>query len=557
MRTLADKPNICVAKRGFFLDQSQTQALACSAFGKGVELKDCLVDDLGVDDLNIASGFWRPSLVSTDIRACPLGSTSCGGGQNVSLCQPNYEGPMCAVCSEGYFSNGAECDRCEEPNLTSFTPLIAALCTFVVLLLASVCVVRRFAHRFSLAGKLALKLKVLISTYQIVGTFTWTLGTAFPSFYTEVVNIFLFMSFDITDLIPAFDCIYRSDYLAELCVVTGFPLVLVALIVLYWKVARYFSSDEAKKHKIHTRCIQAVILVTFLVYTPVASKIFRALRPCDEFKDIGTAYMPEDYTIVCDTPEHTTVVSVAYAMLVIYCVGIPVFYAALLWPKRRDIQRQCDLVNLGDKRTVKTEAELANLDAKLLSVSFLFQSYWYWWWELVEVLRKVVLAGIIALIGPGSFEQSVVLMILALGSTVLYHHFLPLRDENLLGLVASYTIFFAAFASLLVKLRSELLVSAVLDNLLVAIVVLPLIFALILSEDVIRSMNRCWCSESRRSEFRAVSVFLRDEFGRSSVQTLQHEEGSDVKGTTMLASKSKNESVPLKRKTKTKAEESI
>lgn len=516
-----------------------------------------MVDNLRVDDLNVASGFWRPLITSIDIRECPLGSTACIGGQNLSLCQPNYEGPLCAICSEGYFSNGAGCDRCEDPNLTSFAPLIAALSTVVVLLLVSVCVVRRYAHRLSLAGKLALKLKVLISTYQIVGTFTWTLGTAFPSLYTEVVNVFLFMSFDVTDLIPAFDCIYRSDYLVELCVVTGIPLFLVALILLYWKVARYMASDEAKKREIHTRIVQAVILVTFLVYTPVASKIFRALRPCDEFEDLATSYMPEDYTIVCGSAEHTTVVIVAYAMLGIYCAGIPVFYVALLWPKRRDIQRQCDLVNLGDKRTLKSEAELARLDTKLRSVSFLFQSYWYWWWELVEVLRKVVLAGIIALIGPGSFEQSIVLMILALGSTVLYHHFLPLRDENLLGLVASYSIFFAAFASLLVKLRSELLASSFLDSLLVFIVVMPLIFAIILSEDVIRSLSRCCCSESRRWEFRAVSVFVREEFGRSSVQTLQHEEVSEDKEEGMMASKSQNKSVPLEAKKMTKVEESI
>ena len=557
MLTLDGDATTCVARRGFFSDPNRNKALACSSFGQSIELEDCLVDNLRVDDLKIASGFWRPSLFSTDFRECPLGSTSCSGGQNVSLCQPNYEGPMCAVCSEGYFSNGVECDSCEDPSLTSFTPVIAAFSTLTFLLLASFLFIRRFANRFSLAGKLALKLKVLISTYQIVGTFTWTLGTAFPKFYTEVLSIFLFMSFDITDLIPGFHCIYRSDYLTELCVVTGLPLSIVALIFVYWKIARYCSSSEARKRKVHTRCIQAVILVTFLVYTPVASKIFRALRPCDAFEDIGTSYMPEDYTIVCGTTEHTAVVSVAYAMLLLYCAGIPVLYAALLWPRRRDIQRQCDLVNLGDKRTSKTDAELASLDAKLLSISFLFQSYWYWWWELVEVLRKVVLAGIITLIGPGTAEQSIVLMIVALGSTVLYHHFLPLRDENLLGLVASYTVFFAAFASLLVKVRTDFLVSPVLDTLLVVIIVSPIVFALILSEEFFRSIRRCCSLESRGSELRALSVFVRDVFGKSSVQAVHHEKGSEDKGEGMLASKSKNASVPLKAKTMTKAEKSI
>ena len=116
------------------------------------------------------------------------------------------------------------------------------------------------------------------------------------------------------------------------------------------------------------------------MYTPVASKIFRALRPCDNFEDIGKACMPEDYTIVCGTIEHATVVAVAYVMLGVYCLGIPLFYLILLWPKRHDMKRQYELVSINFKpRTSVTERELDELDEKLQSVYVLYQSYWYWW----------------------------------------------------------------------------------------------------------------------------------------------------------------------------------
>lgn len=545
MRTLDGDPTRCVAKRGFFLDRYRTKAVACSSLGEKVDLEDCLLDNLVVNDLKVVSGFWRPSLSSFDIRKCPLGSTACsggGGGSNASLCQPNYKGPLCAVCADGYFMNGVECDKCTTPNLNSFMPVIFAAVAVFIALLATFCFLRGF---FSWPnGKLAVKLKVLFTTYQIVGTFTWTLGTVFPLLFTEVASYLLFLNVDFTDAIPSFACLYGSDYFIELCFVTGFPVLLVILIIIYWTVARQITADENTRRKIYTRSIQGIILVTFLVFTPVSSKIFRALRDCVEFEDIGS-YMPEDYTVVCGSTEYENVRAVAWTAVAVYGFGTFGFYLVLLCRNRRDIQRQCELVDLGDKRTLQAEEELEALNTKLQSVSFLFKSYCYWWWELVELVRKVVLGGVIALIEPGSVEQSIVLMLLALGSTVLYHQFLPFRHENRLGLVASYTVFFAAFASLLLKVREDFLVSKVFDVLLLLIVLSPIFFALILSDSLFSSVDKCCCTDERKSGIRAVSVFLSDELGRSSLQTLQLEKGEEE---AMPFQNSKNQAVPLKAK---------
>lgn len=116
----------------------------------------------------------------------------------------------------------------------------------------------------------------------------------------------------------------------------------------------------------------------------------------------------------------------------------------------------------------------------------------------MEIIRKIFLAGLITLVAPGTAEQSIVLMLLALVSTVSYHHVLPFRDENLLGLVASYSVFFAAFASLLVKLNRDYLSSDIMDVLLVVVVLLPLGFALILTEGVIRTCEKELFREASR-----------------------------------------------------------
>ena len=514
MRSLADDPSSCVAKRGFFLGKDATKPISCALFDGFIDRTDCLEDDLRVGDLKLASGFWRPAIDSVDIRACPLGATACSGGQNLSLCKPNYDGPLCAVCSEGFFFNGEVCDICESPSLVGFTSLFAALCLTFCIATCSYIFVKRNFDQISRAGSVALKFKVLISTYQIVATFSWTLGTAFPSIYTQILGVLQFFSFDVTELFPVVHCLYRSNYLVKLLIVTCLPLLIVVFPTLaYWRWKVVRANEAGEREKVKTRSLQVLIVATFLVYTPVASKIFRALRPCDVFQDIGKAYMPEDYQIACDSADYSMILLVAYTMMVVYCVGIPVFYLVLLWPRRIDIQEQCKLAALGESRTAKEEQRMNELSDKLQVVSFLFQSYWYWWWEIVEVIRKVLLAGIITLIAPGTAEQSIVLMILALGSSVLYHHFLPLRDENLLGLVASYTVFFAAFASLLVKVEDEFLNSEVLDLLLVAVVSSPLVFGLMISEQLLRSVRKRCGSRKARASF--------------SEDTVEHERGLD------------------------------
>ena len=494
LNLIAEAGHECVSRRGFFLDKGGLP-VSCSDFKESIETKDCEKRDLHISSVRVMPGYWRPSNDSLDIRVCPLGPTACLGGASISgmTCGPSYEGPMCSLCSDGYFNNGGICEECSGPSIGSFALLIA--------LVTSILVIGALAYSFkgrSIMGKgvpasLALKLQVLLPTYQIVATFSWTLGTAFPATYAEILKILLLFSFDISDLVPALGCIYRSNYLVELVVISILPIIVFALPAVvygYWHKLTKGCSDEELIKKRKTRAFQVLIIATFVVYTPVTSKIFRALRPCDKFPDIEKSYMPEDYRIECSTGEYAVVLAVAYSMMGVYCIGVPCFYFSILWPKREEIRDQCYLIGLGDDRSAADDAKLKDLEEKHKAEQFLYRSYKYWWWELVEILRKIVLAGMIALVAPGTAEQSIILMLLALGSTVLYHHFMPFQEANLLGLVAAYTIFFAAFASLIVKFAQRFLDSALFDAVLVIIVCCPLLFGFMFTEDFLRAASR-------------------------------------------------------------------
>lgn len=597
LRTLKDETSRCVAKRGFFLGKNGRTAVSCSVLGRMIDTKDCLEDDLKVQDLSITSGFWRPSVDSFDIRRCPLGSLACTGGTNMSLCQPSYEGPMCSVCSDGFYFDGGQCETC---GVLSSRPVLgllglAMVLFFMVLTVGiAVCLERSRAKKVAttedrsdnedtkepeneqnatqhakvegcpscsklpLSDELVLKLKVLLSTYQIIGTFLWTLGTAFPRVYTDIVSFLSILSIDILDFVPVLQCLYGADFYTELLIVTLSPLAVLCFILVIAVVALR-NGVGFKTVKAHV--IWWYIIVTFVVYAPAVSKIFRAFRPCDEFPDIGQGFMPEDYTIVCDSPEHWKVLTAAIVMLVIYVFGIPGLYGVLLHNNRLEIRRQYELLSQGvkpsekeseakniepaaegqeDVEGIQQESEptpeerekmekrkkkkkdaddLRDLNEELSSIAFLYKSYSYYWWELIEVARKVVLAGVIAVINPGSFEQSALLMLFALASVALYNHLLPLRDNNALGLTASYAIFFAAFASLLMKLRTDFVDTSILEGLLIFAVLAPIFVAVFYRRGLLKSIDKSCCPDSVSLEDTVDEAFmnLKEKFGRLAV----------------------------------------
>jgi hypothetical protein len=72
---------------------------------------------MNVTTLDVKPGFWRTSPASSDVMHC-LGEHHCAGGNDPeNSCEYGYEGPLCAVCSEGFASVGSgadmHCNVCE------------------------------------------------------------------------------------------------------------------------------------------------------------------------------------------------------------------------------------------------------------------------------------------------------------------------------------------------------------------------------------------------------------------------------------------------------------
>ena len=88
-------------------------------------------------------------------------------------------------------------------------------------------------------------------------------------------------------------------------------------------------------------------------------------------------------------------------------------------------------------------------------IGFLFRAYEgdFWYWEIVETARRLLLTAVVSVAGPGTVSQIIFGIFLSLAFAGLYAHCRPFEDKNLdwLQEISQYQVFFTLFISLLIR----------------------------------------------------------------------------------------------------------
>ena len=137
------------------------------------------------------------------------------------------------------------------------------------------------------------------------------------------------------------------------------------------------------------RILPTILRVAFLVYPIVTNVAFEAFS-CFAFED-GRAWLIADVSIECSTDAHNQIVALSTVAVVIYPVGLFMLNALLLFLARKSIRS-------GDKAPTTLSS----------SIHFLYNEYEpdFFWWELMEMLRRFFLVGVLVVVEPGSVTQS-------------------------------------------------------------------------------------------------------------------------------------------------------
>lgn len=202
-------------------------------------------------------------------------------------------------------------------------------------------------------------------------------NVTYPDLYQRFLDGLNFINFDPGWLFST-GCLVHMDFHDRLLLSTMGPVVVMALLGVTYAVAtwRYHASAAARR-EVHRRHLSVLLLLTFLIYSPVSSTLFQ-MFPCESLDD-GNTYLIADYRIECDSNGHRLLQIDAGFMIIIFPIGIPLYYALLLYAKR-------DVLKDENRRK---DNELVGWFSDLW-IAYKSDRYYY---EVVECSRRILLAA--------------------------------------------------------------------------------------------------------------------------------------------------------------------
>ena len=230
---------------------------------------------------------------------------------------------------------------------------------------------------------------------------------------------------------------------------------------------------------LRTTLVNGGFTLTFLTYPSVCRIIFAALTPCEEF-DNGEAYLKADYAINCASTEHQVARVWAFTMLGVWVFGVWALSVAILFWHRKPIMQVKK--RLHDERvsgrtramTQQTQHMHHQLPSYVRALTDAYEGHCFWW-EAVEIIRKVVMVGLLIFFQPGSIEQ----LCLGLGLCVLfiawYHHLKPYESDwdDRLQFLSQLTIFCTLMYAVILQVDASRRESDTMGYILLALAAVP------------------------------------------------------------------------------------
>ena len=179
-------------------------------------------------------------------------------------------------------------------------------------------------------------LRILLTFFQIASPMASNLGVKFPPRLATALDSFSFLTFSILPSLnlSCFTLWFTSDYDAidGLFITALWPLAASFVILVVIPLTKtVFSGDSYLT--VARRFVSPFLLLTFFVYISTCTEIFRFFK-CDEFEDISKKYLEVDYSVSCDDDRYEKTRVFVFLMILLWPVGVPAMYAALLFRQR-------------------------------------------------------------------------------------------------------------------------------------------------------------------------------------------------------------------------------
>ncbi|XP_078365430.1 uncharacterized protein LOC144649736 isoform X1 [Oculina patagonica] len=389
--------------------------------------------------------------------------SSCLGGID-SECAEGYAGPLCANCQSGFYKRMIACHKCPSKKLIAIQFGVLALTILLIILVILKSDRSSKPGRRTVADIFLAHVKIVIGFYQVLAGLLQAFSyVKWPSEVSILESYIRFVQLNVLQIVSP-SCVEESfkvtAYGNFLFTMAG--NVLIVAVPMLWYLARVtlmkIQRKEHDKRKItnfRKPCLKITMFLLFVAYPSTCVNIFNILPlSCHELCPFDGAsncpsFLRADYSILCDTATHRKYSWAAYASLT-YVVGFPIFLAYIVWKTHRQSQRS-NKFSISDERN--------NMEAMAFAILFLHENYSpsCWYWESMEMARKVILSAGVIFVGAESRTQIGIAAMVSAGFAMLHGRFRPITDrfEDYLQMTSLLATSFNLGIGVLLKVPSD------------------------------------------------------------------------------------------------------
>lgn len=387
---------------------------------------------LGIDDVQY------PHPIPTAYK-CPR-QESCLGGLD-SPCASGYEGPLCAVCRSGYYKQLQSCKQCPLKKwiIGQLSVVGAILLAILAGLVWSTSKGKAKKDRERpLIDKFFSKLKIVIGFYQVTSGvlqafsyIKWPDSLEVIAEYSEVLQMNVLQIAPLDCLIPslrvnAFGSMFTMMAVNALVIcVSGVAYGVRKVVILrdeYLEEEEKSSKLSQTKELVY-RNLFFILYVTYLnTCTTTANVLPLACRTLcrDEKEESCFKFLKADYSLRCQGQNYNDLIVLGYISTA-YIMALPAASFFALWRHRRVITVT---------RVAKRNQHPGSTTELITGLRFLFENYkpCSWYWELVELCRKLILTSGLILVGQESRSYIGLAWVVAGMYGMLFSFISPIQD---------------------------------------------------------------------------------------------------------------------------------
>ena len=274
------------------------------------------------DSIILPQGYWRWSPDAASVIPCVLNGCPGGNSTGPFNCKPGYYGPICQVCSPGYyFSSGSQsCQSCSAGVANAVTPTqFAIFSTFIVAVFcyALIKLLRRLATvskdqmeiatgllqgdgRFddedgeleekeaksktskAFLNSIGIRVKVVMATLQVLVATPSTFSFRFPGFLPTILININVVNLDFIQILPI-GCYQSTNFIQSVVATTLIPFFLIFMMAIAYRIHYFAESvrlDDTEELEFNMRTarmnyFRIVLIFTYFVLPSFSLKIFK------------------------------------------------------------------------------------------------------------------------------------------------------------------------------------------------------------------------------------------------------------------------------------------